>query len=182
MSHTADSIVLCASNTLAVLDNMRACGLVPMPDGHIAGLNGLMLAIAATRTIDAACFLGTIPSYAGNIAYPKASLAIIRTLENVLDITVDQSELEESVVEIDKQLGAIEDRIRQFFPSSTELEDEMTGINEEQVPEYIMKRIEQLFEAVKKDKARAPELKNELVRWNLFELYENRFLNLFKQK
>jgi uncharacterized protein len=181
MSHAIGSTVLCSSNNAKLLENLRAYGVVPMPDGQIAGLNGLMLAIAATRDIEAACLLGTIPSYAANIAYPKASLAIMRTIELLLDMIFDLSELETGVEAIDKQLGAIEERIRKFFPTFLEQEEEeIPDIKEDDVPEYIMKRIEQLFEIVKNDKGRAPELKDELVRWNLFELYENRFLDLFK--
>jgi proteasome assembly chaperone (PAC2) family protein len=182
MSHLVDSAVLCTSNTVALLDHLRAKGLEPMMDGQIAGLNGLMLAIAATREIESACLLGTIPSYATNIAYPKASLAIMRTIEILLDMIFDLTELENGVEVIDKQLGAIEERIRNFFPTFLEQESEIPDIKDDDVPEYIMQRIEQLFEIVRKDKGRAPELKDELVRWNLFELYENRFLDLFKNE
>jgi hypothetical protein len=43
-----------------------------------------------------------------------------------------------------------------------------------------MERIEKLFEKAKFDRSMANELKKELDRWNLFELYENRFLDLFE--
>ncbi len=43
-----------------------------------------------------------------------------------------------------------------------------------------MERIERLFEKAKIDHSMANELKKELDRWNLFELYENRFLDLFE--
>ena len=51
----------------------------------------------------------------------------------------------------------------------------------EQTPEphVVMQRIEQLFEEVALDHSRATELKNELDRLGLFELYEDRFLDLF---
>jgi hypothetical protein len=42
-----------------------------------------------------------------------------------------------------------------------------------------MERVEHLFQIVAKDHSRAPELKAELDRWKLYELYENRFLDLF---
>ena len=40
-------------------------------------------------------------------------------------------------------------------------------------------RIEQLFKKAEADRKYARDLKKELDRWNLFELYENRFLDLF---
>jgi hypothetical protein len=54
-------------------------------------------------------------------------------------------------------------------------------IEEEHVPHYIMDKIERLFDDVKRDRTMAAELKKELDRWNLYELYEHRFLDLFKE-
>ena len=45
-----------------------------------------------------------------------------------------------------------------------------------------MEKIEHLFEKVKRDKTQAKKLKEELDRWKLYELYEHRFLALFKGK
>ena len=81
---------------------------------------------------------------------------------------------------MDQQLAMIEERIREFFPSvSKEDDEEIATIEEEKVPHYVMEKIEKLFIDARRDKTRAPELKKELDRWNLFELYENRFLDLF---
>jgi hypothetical protein len=43
-----------------------------------------------------------------------------------------------------------------------------------------MEKIERLFKKVQSDRGAAPELKRELDKWNLYELYENRFLDLFE--
>jgi NH3-dependent NAD+ synthetase len=93
---------------------------------------------------------------------------------------MDLGELENSVAEMDQQLATIEERIKQIFPSNNEADEEMSGIEEEKVPHYVMERIEKLFEKAKFDRSMANELKKELDRWNLFELYENRFLDLFE--
>jgi hypothetical protein len=58
----------------------------------------------------------------------------------------------------------------------------MSEIEDEKVPHYIMNKIERLFDEARKDRSKAAFLKEELDRWNLFELYENRFLDLFKDK
>ena len=90
-------------------------------------------------------------------------------------------ELESSAEEMDQQLASIEERIREFFPNVNKEEDaEMSDLDEEKVPHYVMEKIERLFLESKKDRAAASELKKELDRWNLFELYEDRFLDLFK--
>jgi uncharacterized protein len=179
MTHRTTSDVLASCTTPELLAEMSRQGITPMPDGYIAGLNGLMLGVANTRSIDAACFLGTIPSYATNLSYPKASLEIVKVFAKVLGAKVDLVELEASVAEMDRQLATIEERIKQIFPSIEEHDEEIRELDEDKVPHHIMERIERLFQVVEKDHARAPELKAELDRWKLFELYEDRFLDIF---
>jgi uncharacterized protein len=180
MTYQAASQVLVACNRIEHCDSIIPHGLVPMPDGYIAGLNGLLLGIAASRGIDSACFLGTMPTYASNMLYPKASLEIIKVFQRLLKITLNLDEIETNVDEMNQQLGEIEDRIKQIFPGDEDPDEEMSGIEEEKVPHYIMEKIERLFEKTKADHSAAPELKKELDRWNLYELYENRFLDLFE--
>jgi proteasome assembly chaperone (PAC2) family protein len=181
MSYRSPSQVLVTCNSVNLLNSIGGFGVIPMPDGHIAGLNGLLLGAAAARRIEAVCLLGTIPSYAMNFAYPKASLEIIRTIVRMQNLVIDTADLEESVGEMDQQLAMIEDRIREFFPSVNKEEDEeMQSIDEEKVPHYVMEKIERLFLEARTDRTRAAELKKELDRWNLFELYEDRFLDLFE--
>ena len=181
MSYRSPSQVLISCNSEALLNKIGDFGVIPMPDGHIAGLNGLLLGAAAARRIEAGCLLGTIPSYAMNFAYPKASLELIKTIGRIQNVAIDAAELEGSVEEMAQQLALIEDRIREFFPSVNKEEDEeIQAIDEEKVPHYVMDKIERLFLEARADRARAPELKRELDRWNLFELYEDRFLDLFE--
>lgn len=181
MSHRNQSQVYAACNTDSMLHLMQEFGVAAMPDGYIAGLNGLLLGVAASRKIEAACLLGSIPSYATALSYPKASLEILKALLQVFNASVDLGDLETASTEMDEQLEAIEERIREFFPSMAEGDEESSNINHEEVPKYIMDRIERLFRGVAQDKSKANELKNELVRWNLYELYEKRFLDLFKK-
>jgi hypothetical protein len=157
-------------------------GVIAMPDGYIAGLNGLLLGVAASHRIESACFLGTMPSYASNMMYPKASLEIVKAFCMLLSTSVDFSELEASAAEMDQQFATIEERIRQIFPQSQETDEEISNIEHEKVPHYIMDRIEKLFDKAKTDRSVATELKEELDRWNLYELYENRFLDLFEDE
>jgi uncharacterized protein YhaN len=138
--------------------------------------------VAASRRIDAGCLLGTIPSYAMNFAYPKASLELLRTISRILNVTINTAELDEGVGEMDQQLAMIEERIREFFPSvNKESDEEIAAVEEDKVPHVVMDKIERLFLEAKQDRAKAKELKAELDRWNLYELYENRFLDLFDE-
>jgi predicted ATP-grasp superfamily ATP-dependent carboligase len=181
MSYRNASQVLITCNGDSMLSKIKDYGVLPMPDGYIAGLNGLLLGEASARHIEAGCLLSTIPSYAMNFAYPKASLELIRTIGRINNFTLDTSELEESVEEMDQQLAMIEERIREFFPSvNKEDDEEISTIEEEKVPHYVMEKIEKLFSEARRDRVKAAELKKELDRWNLFELYEDRFLDLFE--
>ena len=183
MSHKAPSRVMSACNHPSSFKDLDKFNVVPMPDGYIAGQNGLLLGVAASRNIDSCCLLGTIPSFASNLSYPKASLEIVKTFENILKIDIDHGEIEESISIVDKQLAAIEERIKEYFPSVMEKEEEeVPNVEDEEVPRYIMDKIEKLFDEVKKDKSKANKLKEELDRWKLYELYEHRFLGLFKDE
>ncbi len=114
-------------------------------------------------------------------------------MESVFEIEVDTSELEKSIELVDAQFSEIEEKIRELYPDAMEDEDEddeepwkiaapsaSEDVEEDEVPRYIMDKIEQMFDEVKKDRTKAPLLKKELDRWKLYELYEHRFLNLFK--
>lgn len=183
MSHSADSEVLVTCNSGTMLDSIRHQGVVPMPDGYIAGQNGLILGVAASRQIEAACLLGTIPSYASNLNYPKASLELIKVINPIIGVNVDTSDLQEGIAAMDQQFDLIEERIREFIPSlNREEEDEIFEVDDEKVPQVVMDKIERLFQETSLDKSKAPELKAELDRWKIFELYENRFLDLFRDK
>jgi uncharacterized protein len=180
MSFQAASDVLVACSSQAHLDSIRHIGVVPMPDGYIAGLNGLLLGIAASRGIDAACFLATMPSYAANMPYPKASFEIVKIFQRFFSLDFDLEEMRGSIADMDQQLSAIEERIRQLFPGEKEADEEVPDIEEDKVPHYIMEKIERLFKKAGQDRSAAQELKKELDKWNLFELYEDRFLDLFE--
>lgn len=181
MSFRNPSQVLIACNGESMCGKLKSSGVILMPDGVIAGLNGLLLGVAASRSIDAACMLGTIPNYATNFAYPKASLELIKTISRIQNFSIDTAELEEGVGEMDQQFASIEERIKEFFPTvNKDDDDEISTIDEEKVPHYVMERIEKLFQEARADRTKAQELKKELDRWNLFELYEDRFLDLFE--
>ncbi len=61
---------------------------------RIAGLNGLILGRAKERGIDGLCLLGEVPGFATQMAHPKAALAVLSVLAEMLDIEIDTDELE----------------------------------------------------------------------------------------
>ncbi len=192
MSYKSQPKVFFAANKKNVINKLSSKGVEPMPEGFISGPNGVLLGIAASQNIEAACIVATIPSYATGLPYPKASLAIVKTLAAIADIAISTQELEEQASSYEESYEQIEERLRQVFPNMIEEEEEFfEGMppspkpeKDDNIPEVVMKKIEKLFREVAKSKNReqASELKQELDKWGVFDLYEKRFLDLFKEE
>ncbi|NNC88712.1 MAG: hypothetical protein HKN82_09680 [Akkermansiaceae bacterium] len=188
VGHREKIRVLGAANQGPIRDRLVPAGVELMKDGQISGLNGLLLGFAGLRRIPAACLLATMPQYAVNIPNPKSSRAIIETLERLLEVKVDMAGLNEAVEKMDESMDHIEKQIRMAL-NEGEAAPEGGGeswkeVEEEEVPKKVMQHIEKLFDEVKSTGSRekATQLKAELDRWNLFKLYEDRFLNLFREE
>ncbi len=74
---------------------------------RIAGLNGLVLGIAREHNIPGACLLGEVPSYATQMANPKAALAVLKVLIKILEIDIDLTELRDLAVEVSEEIDRI---------------------------------------------------------------------------
>ncbi|MFP4416048.1 MAG: PAC2 family protein [Chitinivibrionales bacterium] len=193
-SHKSPTEVFAACSNHRLLQELGLYGIKPMPDGMVAGLNGLLLGIAANEGFDAACLLGSIPSYAVSLSYPRAALEIVKVLSLLLNTGIETSELELEAQAADEALEELEQRLNSFLAAmgmdqegiepeqpppgqeESSFEPEQTG----KIPNDIMARIEMLFDEVAQDRSRAQELREELIRWDLYDLFEDRFLNLFE--
>jgi proteasome assembly chaperone (PAC2) family protein len=85
-----------------------------LKEGQISGMNGLFLGIAKQKNMQGFCLLGEIPFYTTEIENPKASMAVLKVLGQVLDLRLDLSELEElaqlTEKEIDRYLSELQQR------------------------------------------------------------------------
>lgn len=163
-------------------------GVEPLASGRISGLNGLLLGLAGSRGLSGACFLATMPHYAVQTPNPKASRALIRVFEQILNVTVDHAEIDAEVDRVDQMLGEFESRVNaaiEHMRETMDADSDRAADDEDMErpePHEIMRRVEQLFEEVEQDRSRAPQLKQELDRWGLFHVYEDRFLDLFDRR
>ena len=180
ISHLKQSTIYGVANRKELRDWLTRYRVKIMESGQITGLNGLLLGYAGKMGIEAACLLATMPNYAISFPNPKASKAIVSVLTDMLNISLDMRELNAFSREMDKRMKAIEEKIRQMFPTAGK-EEPVDEIEEKEVPKYIMEKIEKLFHEAKGEKGKAYELKEELDRWDLFKFYEDRFLDLFKE-
>jgi proteasome assembly chaperone (PAC2) family protein len=74
---------------------------------QIAGLNGLLLGVAKERDADGVCLLGEVPVYASRVPNPMASLAVLKVLTAILDITIDFTELAKMAVEAGERIKQV---------------------------------------------------------------------------
>lgn len=168
-------------NNRLLLGILSRSGITPMDAGHISGLNGLVLGFAAARGINAICLLSTMPQYAISLPNPKASCAIIEALQKILGFRIDMLELSEEIKDMDEKMSIIEDKVKDVLTIEKE-ELHAPAPSGKIIPPYIVDKIEKLFLDAKGDRAKAVVLKRELDRWDLYHAYEDRFLDLFKDK
>ena len=178
ISYKEEPEIYAAVNKKPLLDTIRRFGIKPMESGHISGLNGLILGLAKERGIDAVCLLATMPQYAIGLPNPKASGAIVDTLQKIMNFVVSMEEMYEYIKDMDEKMAVIEENVKNVI--AVEKDKGAPQVRENKVPGYITEKIEKLFKEAEKDKSKAIILKRELDRWDLYKLYEDRFLDLFK--
>ncbi len=162
-----------------------------LEDGHIGGLNGVLLGAAGEEHLRGACLLGEMPSLFHQLPFPKASLAVLRVFVQIAGLEVDMTELAEQAEVSEKQLSELLEQMRRAASEAqTEEDDESDEPEEEEyrvaredelVDAEDQTRIEQLFDQASSDRSKAFELKRELDRLGVFKNYEDRFLDLFKK-
>jgi proteasome assembly chaperone (PAC2) family protein len=179
------SRVFAAATDWAGLEELERFETLPLEDGHVGGLNGVLVAVAAEAGLRGACLLGEMPHVFHQVPFPKASLAILEVFTALMGVEVDFTDLAEQARETELRLGEILARVeRQLGPPHPEEEEEAEPAPEP--PEGRLgradeRRIEGLFAQAAADRSRAFELKQELDRLGVFAEYEDRFLDLFRR-
>ncbi len=167
-------------------DSLTPHGAEILGQGIVSGLNGLLLGVAGSRGIESACLLATIPQYAISLPNPRGSRALVETLSTLLGVSVDLSGFDDPVKQMVEVMAQIEERMRAAFTDrggEGEADEDLEGsVDKEEVPHYVMRRIDQLFQEVASNRDKASQLKEELDRWGLYQLYEDRFLDLFRDR
>jgi hypothetical protein len=184
MHPTHDARVFGAATDKETLAELKRLELTILEDGHIGGLNGLLLGVAAELGMRGACLLGEMPHIFAQLPFPKASLAVLESFATISSITIDYTELAQQSKQMEQKLGEllsqVEHALNQQAPSDEEtVQPEQRG--DEALDPEDEERIEQLFEQARKDRSKAYELKHELDRLDLYREYEDRFLDLFKK-
>ncbi len=98
-----------------LVDELSKRNVILRGDLRIAGLNGLILGMAKERGMQGICLLGEVPAYATQIANPKASLAVLGILTEMLGIVLDLSELSRLAEQVDEEMDRIAKRVTAEF-------------------------------------------------------------------
>lgn len=191
ISYSQRPRVWATATDAGLLDYLKRYNVVLRDKIQISGLNGLLLGAAGEMGIEGVCLLGEVPFYIAQLEteYPKSSQAVLEVLTEMLGIEIDMRGIKRLVSSMEQDIQELEQEvIRQMgqvviYPGGGEEETVAEGeVSEGEVPQSARQRIEQLFQEVVRDKAKAGQLKMELDRWNLFGEYQDRFLDIFKKE
>ena len=166
------------------LNILQQLELTLLEDGHIGGLNGVLLGAAGDMELEGTGLLGEMPHIFTQTSFPKASLAVLRVFTTIAGIDLDFTEMEDQVKLLDENLGKLLAQLERRLAEKSEEGAEPSDVSvpdSERQSEEDRNRIEQLFQRAAADRSRTYELKNELDRLGLFKDYEDRFLDLFRE-
>lgn len=190
-----------AATTPELLDELRRLEVAPVQEGQIGGMNGVLLGACSERSIPGMCLMGEMPFFATGVPNPKAAKAVLDAFALMTGLEIDLEELSQHAEGVDRALVELLNRMQAQAGGAPQGEgegespeeddegeeeagesDESTEARPQRRLDYgSRQRIERLFEESRADRAKAMELKKELDRLGVFELYEDRFLDLFKQ-
>src|SRR6516162_3586005 len=95
------------------LQELKRLELEILEDGHIGGLNGVLLGAAAEDGLRGSCLLGEMPHLFSQLPFPKASLAILEVFSTLTGIELDFTELADQARAMEQQLGELLSRVEQ---------------------------------------------------------------------
>lgn len=176
------------ATSASALEELRRLEVEPLEEGKIGGLNGVLLAVSASVGVEAQCVMAEIPYFAAGAPNPKAARAALEVFCAQAGIEVNTEELKEQGEQVDAQLAALLERLKEAAGAEQEDEEQEFQISPEQLEEKretigyaARQKIERLFDEAKRDRAQAFRLKEELDRLGVFKQYEDRFLDLFRR-
>jgi proteasome assembly chaperone (PAC2) family protein len=117
-----DSRVFVAATDESTLDGFVQLETEVLKDGHISGLNGVLLGVAADNQLHGACFLGEMPSIFHQFPYPKASLQVLKLFAQSVGLAIDTKELEDQAATMDRQMSQWLRRLERSIQQQTEVE------------------------------------------------------------
>jgi proteasome assembly chaperone (PAC2) family protein len=113
--HTTMAAVWGTATHPDLIAELERYGVNLMSQGTIAGLNGLLLAVAKERNIEGLCLLGEIPMYARGMLNPRASHAVLAILTQMLDVEIDLQRLALWADDLDSEMAKLYDALPEYI-------------------------------------------------------------------
>ena len=185
-----DSRVFAAAMDEETLAQFKQLELNALEDGQISGLNGVLLGVAADAGLKGGCLLGEMPHVFSQFPFPQASLAVLSAFRKMTGIKIDLSELAQQAEALGHKLEEILTQVEHSIEEQQQAAEGEDGEEEEsfgppaeepRVSAENEQKIDELFDQARKNRSKAYELKRELDRLEVFDMYEDRFLDLFKK-
>jgi proteasome assembly chaperone (PAC2) family protein len=177
--------VFAAPNDQNLLKKLLEYDVHFMGEGTIAGLNGLLVSVAAEMGMKGICLLGEIPFFTAQIEFPRASLRVLEVMVKLLKINVDMMDLELFAEQKEKEIEPLASLLSKKKSESDASQQDETIVppQEEKIPRSVRLKIEKLFRQAEFDRTYKSKmkLKEELDKWELFDDYQDRFLDLFRK-
>jgi len=184
--------VMVSTTNQAMLRDLTDKGGIPFAGGQILGLNGVLLGFTSEYGIPSACAKATLPKYARNFPNPKSVIALVNFFSKVLGIEMKEEALDKDLATQDSMMQEIEERILRVVDMLLK-DEETTSLGNFRLPSPVdrsletkiaLTKIEDMFEELSRNRSKelGTRLKNELDRHDLYDLYEDRFLDLFKDE
>ena len=166
------------------LSELKRLELDILEDGHIGGLNGVLLGVAADKGLKGACLLGEMPHILVQFPFPKASHGILHAFSTIAGLSLDLEELSEQAKIVEDRLSDLLAQVQTMQSHESEEEEGYSAETLEagELSKEDQQHLDKLFRLAREDRSKAYELKRELDRLNVFRDYEDRFLDLFKQR
>ena len=82
-----------AASSPQMAEELLKYGVVLKGDFYVAGMNGLLLAVARERGLETVCLLGETPRFAPQVENRAASLVVVEALAQFLGLDVDFGDL-----------------------------------------------------------------------------------------
>lgn len=186
--HTQDPRVWFAATDKKTKESFKKYNFNLLEDGQISGMNGLFLGLAKKAGLKGFCLLGDIPLYTIQIENPKASLAVLEGLGEILSLQINLGPLKEQARQMENEINKLLDYLK-LGPSGQSApigEEEVELIKKTlsqltKLPVSVKEKIEKLFAESRLDITKANELKAQLDNWNVYKEYEDKFLDLFRK-
>ncbi len=107
MQLASPSRVFVAATDAELLNELKQQGLATIGDGHVGGMNGILLGVVAESGLRGACLLGEMPHIFAQLPFPRAALAVLETFGPMAGLQIDFTELAEQANNVDHKLGEL---------------------------------------------------------------------------